>query len=74
MEDNILVDSSWFIQRYREGVDPFKLLEQSNFDHEFYSCGVVMMEVCRGVRQPRLYRAVRQDFAVMCWVPTTNII
>lgn len=74
MEDNVLVDSSWFIQQYREGKDPFKLLEMSDFEHEFYSCGVVMTEVCRGVRNPRLYQAIRQDFAVMCWVPTTTII
>jgi predicted nucleic acid-binding protein len=30
------------------------------------------MEVSRGVRQKRLYQAIRQDFAVMCWVPTTH--
>ncbi|MDH4476387.1 MAG: PIN domain-containing protein [Verrucomicrobiaceae bacterium] len=74
MEDNVLVDSSWFIQRYREGKDPFRLLEASDFDHEFYSCGVVMTEVCRGVRNRRLYEGIRKDFAVMCWVPTTAMV
>ncbi len=42
--------------------------------YEFYSCGVVMLEVCRGIRVKRLYEAARQDFAVMCWVPTTEKI
>ena len=74
MEENVLVDSSFFIGCYRQRIDPFRMLEQSNFDYEFYSCGVVMTEVCRGMRVRRLYEAARQDFAVMCWVPTTEKI
>ncbi len=33
-----------------------------------------MLEVCRGIRVKRHYEAARQDFAVMCWVPTTEKI
>lgn len=33
-----------------------------------------MMEVCRGMRVPRLYDAARNDFPVMCWVPATDKI
>lgn len=33
-----------------------------------------MTEVCRGVRNRRLYEAMRKDFAVMCWVPTTVVV
>jgi predicted nucleic acid-binding protein len=74
MERSVLVDSSFFIACYRRNADPFRLLNQSNFGYEFYSCGVVMMEVCRGIRAKRLYDAARRDFAVMCWVPTTEKI
>jgi predicted nucleic acid-binding protein len=58
----------------RRRIDPFLELERSNFDYEFYSCGVVMAEVCRGVRVQRLYAEMRGAFAVMCWVPTTEQI
>ena len=74
MERNVLVDSSYFIGCMRRRIDPFRELERSRFEYEFYSCGVVMAEVCRGVRLRRLYTQMRSAFAVMCWVPTTEKI
>lgn len=58
----------------RRRIDPFRELECSKLDYEFYSCGVVMAEVCRGARVQRLYTQLRSAFAVMCWVPTTEKI
>ncbi len=74
MEKNVLVDSSFFIRSFRQGGDPFRVLQQANLGYEFYSCGLVMLEVCRGMRVRRLYEAARNHFAVMCWVPTTEKI
>ena len=74
MERNVLVDSSYFIGCMRRRIDPFRELERSKFDYEFYSCGAVMAEVCRGVRVQRLYTQLRSAFAVMCWVPTAEKI
>jgi predicted nucleic acid-binding protein len=74
MEENVLVDSSFFIGCLRRRIDPFLELERSNFGYEFFSCGVVMAEVCRGVRVRRHYERMRNAFAVMCWVPTTENI
>jgi predicted nucleic acid-binding protein len=74
MERNVLVDSSWFIGHLRRRNDPFLELEKSSLGYEFFSCGVVMTEVCRGLRVQRHYENMRSAFAVMCWVPTTEKI
>ena len=74
MEKNVLVDSSYFIGCMRRRIDPFEQLNAANFKYEFYSCGVVMMEVCRGVRVRRLYEEMKSAFSVMSWVPTTEKI
>lgn len=74
MEQSVLVDSNFFISRLRKGLDPFQELAESNDEYEFYSCGVVMSEVCCGVRLPKLYQQTRENFSVMCWVPTTDRI
>jgi predicted nucleic acid-binding protein len=74
MEANILVDSSFFISRFRNRLDPFRELAASDSRYEFYSCGVVVAEVSCGMTVPKHYQQIRQQFAVMCWVPTTDQI
>lgn len=74
MEENVLVDSSFFISRFRKGLDPFQELAASDDDYEFYSCGVVKLEVCRGIVTPRLLKQHQANFEVACWVPTTDKI
>lgn len=72
MEENVLVDSSYFIRCLRRGEDPFRNLAAADERYEFYACGVVQMEVCVGMRQERLYRQMLKQFEVMCWIPTTS--
>ncbi len=74
MEENVLVDSSFFISRFRRGLDPFQELAASDDDFEFYSCGVVKVEVCRGIVAPRLLKQHMTNFELACWVPTTDKI
>ncbi len=74
MEENVLVDSSYFISRFRKKLDPFRELAEADIRYEFYSCGVVMAEVGCGVGVPKHYKQVRDHFSVMCWVPTTDRI
>lgn len=74
MEENVLVDSSFFISRIRRRLDPFTELAMSDARYEFYSCGVVMAEVGCGITIPKHYRTVREHFSVMCWVPTSDQI
>lgn len=74
MEENVLVDSSFFIRCMRSGLDPFEQLNASDDSYEFYSCGVVKTEVCRGITSPKLFQRSREFFEVLCWVPTTDQI
>lgn len=74
MEQNVLVDSNFFISRLRKGRDPFRELAEADEGILFYSCGVVKMEVCRGVKERRLFDRMKQNFDVMCWVPSTDAI
>jgi predicted nucleic acid-binding protein len=74
MEESVLVDSSYFISHYRSGCDPFQSLHEADDRYEFFSCGVVKTEVCRGIRTQKLLDRTRGMFDVMCWVPTTDQI
>jgi predicted nucleic acid-binding protein len=72
MANLVLPDSSYFITRAREGVDPFQELRAHADEWEFATCGLVLMEVCRGRRDPHVYRRFRERFAVMIFVPATS--
>jgi predicted nucleic acid-binding protein len=74
MEESVLIDSSFLINRLRKGVDPFTELAVADERYEFYTCGVVVAEVCRGITSRRLYERTRENFAVMGWVPTSDAI
>lgn len=74
MEENVLIDSSFLIKRLRAGADPFIELAAEDDRYEFHTCGVVVAEVCRGITSRRLYDRARENFAVMCWVPTNDAI
>ncbi len=72
MAQLILPDSNIFIGALRAGIDPFQPFDPTIDDREFATCGMVMMEVCRGVRDPVLLRRLRERFAVMIYLPTPN--
>lgn len=74
MTDLILPDSSYFISRAREGVDPFQELRGHAEEWEFATCGIVVLEVCRGRRDPGLYHRFLERFAVMIFVPSSDAI
>lgn len=70
----VLPDSSYFISCARAGVDPFKELRGHSDEWEFATCGIVVLEVCRGRRDPSLYQRFLERFAVMIFVPSSNAI
>lgn len=74
MESLILPDSNIFIGALRAGMDPFTQFVPGLEEREYCTCGMVVMEVCRGVRDPGLLRRIKGNFAVMIYVPTTNQI
>jgi predicted nucleic acid-binding protein len=49
----VLVDSSFFIGRLRAGSDPLIDLAAHSDDWELLTCGVVQIEVLRGMKQKK---------------------
>lgn len=74
MEKLILPDSNIYIDAVRRRIDPFEEFGHHLDECEFATCGLVMLEVCRGLRDPALLKHFRDRFSVMIYVPTTNAI
>ena len=74
MERLILPDSNVYIDALRAGWDPFQDFSRHLDSCEFATCGMVMLEVCRGLREPRVLQRFRERFSVMVYLPTTNAI
>jgi len=72
MANLILPDSSFYIRSTRAGLDPFVELDAHATEWEFATCGMVVLEFCRGVRPPNQLVLFRERFAVMLYIPTTN--
>ena len=72
MESAALVDSSFFIRHQRLGHDAFAELERWAARYELLTCGMVTMEVLRGVRTEAALKLYRTAFAVMNCIPTTS--
>jgi predicted nucleic acid-binding protein len=74
MANLVLPDSNYYIRCARAGNDPFKELSAYSDDHEFATCGMVVLEVCRGLTHPNVLRRFRENFSVMIFIPTSNQI
>jgi predicted nucleic acid-binding protein len=74
MGELVLPDSNFFINRARTGVDPFVELASRVDDWEFATCGMVVVEVCRGRRDPAVFQRFRERFAVMIYIATGSSV
>ena len=72
MESAVLVDSSFFIQLLREGRDPATELLRNVELLELATCGMVRLEVARGIIVPKKRSALEGFMDVMMNVPTDN--
>ena len=72
----ILPDSNIYIRALRNGSDPFQDFAAGldDRDWEFATCGMVTLEVCRGLRDPTLLARYRERFAVMLYIHATSQI
>lgn len=73
MANAVLVDSCYYIARHRADQDPFAELAASDL-WDPVTCGIVVLEVLRGLRVEREYRDYRDTFEVMTCVATTSRI
>ncbi len=74
MERLILPDSNIYIDAVRARLDPFEGFSNYLGVHEFVTCGMIMLEVCRGFREPKHLKHFRDRFSVMIYLPTTNAV
>ncbi len=74
MAGRALVDSSFFIDRLRAGRDPLKELAAHSDDWELLTCGVVQMEVLRGMKDKNAHRRMADYMRCMLYLPTLNSI
>lgn len=72
MLGNVLVDSSFFIDRLRAGLDPFEELGAWADECDFFTCGVVVTEVLRGVKERKKHDQMAGLFDCMLYLPTVN--
>jgi predicted nucleic acid-binding protein len=74
MLGNVLVDSSFYIERLRAGLDPFEELGAWADECDFFTCGVVVTEVLRGVKGQKAHDRMAGVFGCMLFVPTLNTV
>lgn len=74
MANLVIPDSSVFINATRAGLDPFVEFGAHADEWEFATCGMVILEVTRGLRFPKILQSFQERFAIMIYVPTTNQI
>lgn len=66
----VLPDSNFYIGCLRAGLDPFQELIAFAEDYEFATCGMVVIEVSRGLRERRVLDRFRQRFSIMPFIAT----
>ena len=72
MEPLLLVDSNIFITLIKKRLDPGReLLERYDLE-DLATCGMVRLEVIRGIATPKARQAIEGFFDVMQNVPTDN--
>jgi predicted nucleic acid-binding protein len=74
MTGPVLVDSNVYIGLLRRGLDPVEILGGWIGDGDLATCGMVRLEVERGLKVERIRRRVSSLFDVLINVSTTNKI
>ncbi len=70
----VVADRSFYIHALRSRREPFLEMERLDGDVEWATTGMVMLEVCRGLRNPNMRNRFTERYATMIYLPTTNAI
>jgi len=70
MKPLVLADSSFCIFSGRELGNPFRYFSLHKTNYEFATCGVVTVEVLRGIAVPKLMDFWEQGFSRLTYLPT----
>lgn len=74
MTATVLVDSNVYIGLLRRGLDPVEILGGWIGNGDLATCGMIRLEVERGLKIEKIRRRVGGFFDVLINVPTTNKI
>ncbi len=74
MENGVLVDSSVFIHLLRRDVDPVVALQEEFNSLDLVTCGIVKVEVLRGVKNPKVRERLEDLMAILQFVPSDNAL
>lgn len=69
---SILVDSNVYIGLLRRGLDPVQVLGAWTDTTDLVTCGMVRLEVERGLKVERVREHIKTFFDVMIMIPTGN--
>ena len=69
----VVADSSFFIHEMRSGREPFLEMEPLSDVVEWATTGMVVLEVCRGLRDPLVRDLYLERFSTMVYLPTPNL-
>lgn len=72
MESDVLVDSNVFIDLLVRGRDPVRCLVEWAGDRNLATCGMVRLEVLRGIISPKSHRKTSAFMDVMVNIPASN--
>jgi predicted nucleic acid-binding protein len=68
----VVADSSFYIHALRSKRQPFLEMERLVGDVEWATMGMVMLEVCRGLRNSDMRERFAERYSTMIHLPTTN--
>jgi len=74
MVTGVLIDSNFYITHLRAGRNPFRELASAAGNWELFTCGMVMLEVLRGVRDPWQLAKLESAFSLMSCIPTSDLV
>ena len=72
MSDPVLVDSNVYISLLRRGRDPIEELRQWRSPMDLATCGMVRLEVLRGIRDSTVFNEVAEFLDAMTVVESTS--
>lgn len=72
MEPPVLVDSNIYIDLMRKQLDPAIVLTEHVSSTDLATCGMVRLEVLRGIKHPKVRTRLAAFFDVLQFVPTDN--
>lgn len=74
MSRPILADSSWYIHLFRQKIDPLLELARVADSRDIATCGIVVCEVGRGWRSPKMLQRYTEAWEAMQWINSTPAI